>query len=160
MKTVIVYYSMSGNCEMIADKVAEAIGADVLRVEPKVAYPDHGAAKFLRGGASALKKDEPPLAPYEFDAAGYDRVILGMPVWAGRVTPPLRTFVVENADALRGKRIAAFVCSSGGADDKPLERLRELLGIERFEATASFVDPKTRPKEDNVRRLAEFIAEL
>ena len=83
-----------------------------------------------------------------------------MPVWPGRVTPPLRTFVVENADALRGKRIAAFVCSSGGADDKPLERLRELLGIERFEATASFVDPKTRPKEDNVRRLAEFIAEL
>ena len=160
MKTVIVYYSMGGNCALVCDKVAEAIGADVIRVEPQTAYPDHGAAKFLRGGSSALKKDEPPLKPYEFDADKYDRVIFGMPVWAGRVTPPLRTFIVENAAALAGKRFAAFVCSSSGSGEKPLARLAELLGAESFDATASLVDPKARPSEENDRRIARFCEEL
>ena len=121
----------------------------MLCVEPKEAYPDRGAAKFLRGGSSALKKDAPPLVPYEFDADGYDRVIFGMPVWAGRVTPPIRTFITENAEALRGKRFAAFACSSSGNAVKALERLAELLGVEKFEATASFIDPKTRPSAAN-----------
>ena len=160
MKTAIVYYSMGGNCALIAEKVAAAIGADAIRIEPKEAYPDRGAAKFLRGGSSALKKDEPELKAYEFDASAYDRVIFGMPVWAGRVTPPLRTFIAQNAEALRGKRLAAFACSSSGSAEKPLRRLAEVLGIERFEAEASFIDPKSRPSEENDRRLARFIEEL
>ena len=160
MKTAIVYYSMGGNCALIADKVAAAIGADAIRIEPMEAYPDRGAAKFLRGGSSALKKDEPELKAYEFDASAYERVILGMPVWASRVTPPLRTFIAQNAETLRRKRIAAFVCSSSGSGEKPLRRLAEALGIEGFEATASFVDPKDRPSEENDRRLARFIEEL
>ena len=160
MKTAIVYYSMSGNCALVAEKVAAAIGADVVRIEPVTAYPDRGAAKFLRGGSSALKKDAPPLKPYEFDASGYERVIFGMPVWAGRVTPPLRTFITENAEALRGKRYAAFVCSSSGDGAKPLARLCGLLGVERFEATASLVDPKARPNEENDAKIAQFIEQL
>ena len=160
MKTAIVYYSMGGNCALVADRIAGATGADVLRIEPKEAYPDRGASKFLRGGASALKKDEPELVPYEFDAANYERVIFGMPVWASRVTPPLRTFIVQNAESLRGKRIAAFVCSSSGSAEKPLARLAELLGIDGFEATASLVDPKDRPSEENEARIAKFVEEL
>lgn len=157
MKTAIVYYSMEGNCALVADKLAEALGADTLRIEPKKAYPDHGAGKFLRGGSSALRKDEPELVPYEFDASGYDRIIFGMPIWAGRVTPPLRTFIKENSEALRGKRFAAFACSSSGNAEKALAKLAELLGVESFEATASLVDPKTRPSAENDKRLAAFI---
>ena len=160
MKIAVVYYSMSGNCALIADRLAAGLGADTLRIEPVKAYPDRGASKFLTGGASALKKDTPELKPYTFDAAGYDLVVLGMPVWASRVTPPLRTFVEENAEALRGKRIAAFACSSGGGAAKPLARLAELLGVERFAAEASFVDPKVRPSAENDARLEEFIKAL
>ena len=32
MKTVIVYYSMSGNTKYVADKIAEKIDADIIRL--------------------------------------------------------------------------------------------------------------------------------
>ena len=42
MKTAIVYYSMSGNTKYAADKIAEKIEADIIRIEPEKAYPDKG----------------------------------------------------------------------------------------------------------------------
>ncbi len=46
MKKLIVYYSMLGNTEYAANKIAEATGADVLRIAPDKAYPDKGAKKL------------------------------------------------------------------------------------------------------------------
>ena len=45
MKTAIVYYSMSGNCEFAAKKIADITGADLIRIEPEKAYPDSGFKK-------------------------------------------------------------------------------------------------------------------
>lgn len=47
MKTAIVYYSMGGNTEFAAKKIADKIGADLIRIEPEKAYPDKGFKKFL-----------------------------------------------------------------------------------------------------------------
>ena len=88
---------MSGNTQYAAEKIAEATGADVLRIAPDKAYPDKGAKKFLWGGKSAVFGDKPKLLPYEFKAEEYDLVILGTPVWASNITPPLRTFVCDKA---------------------------------------------------------------
>ena len=65
MSTAIVYYSMLGNSEMIAEKMALKLGADVIRIEPDKAYPDKGAKKFLWGGKSAVMGERPVLKPYE-----------------------------------------------------------------------------------------------
>ena len=54
MKTVIVYYSMSGNTKYVADKIAEKLHADIIRIEPVKAYPNQGAQKFIWGGKSAV----------------------------------------------------------------------------------------------------------
>ena len=104
--------------------------------------------------------EKPKLQPYRFDAEKYDRVIIGFPVWAGRIAPPLRTFVEENRAALQGKRISAFACQSGSGAEKALNGLRELAGISDFEASAILIDPKDKPSEENVRRIAEFCAKL
>ena len=154
MKTVVVYYSMGGNVAWCAEKIAEKTGADVLRIEPEKAYPAHGFKKFLFGGKSALSAEAPKLAPYVFDAAAYDRVILGMPVWAGCVTPPMRTFIEENREALCGKSFAAFLCASGGAG-KVFDKTEELLGS-KLVAKVCLLDPKSRPKAENEEKLAAF----
>ena len=94
MKTAIVYYSMSGNTKYVADKIAEKLGADIIRIEPVKAYPDEGAKKFIWGGKSAVMGEKPVLQPYEFSLEKYDRIILGTPVWASTFTPPVRTFIL------------------------------------------------------------------
>ena len=67
MSTAVVYYSMLGNSEMVAEHIAGGLGADVIRIEPDKAYPDKGAKKFLWGGRSAVMGEKPILKPYEFD---------------------------------------------------------------------------------------------
>lgn len=106
MKTIIVYYSLEGNTEYAARVIAEQLGADLLRIEPTKSYPTGGFRKFFWGGKSAVMGETPELVSYSFQQASYGRVIFGFPVWAGNVTPPIRTFVKEND--LKGKSIAGF----------------------------------------------------
>ena len=158
MKTVIVYYSLEGNTAYAAEKAAELLGAELLRLFPKKAYPDSGFRKFLWGGKSALMAEKPPLEPYVFDAAAWDRVILAFPVWASNVAPPIRTFLAEND--LRGKRIAAIACQAGSGAEKAFRRLLDCTGAERLEAELILIDPKQRPSAENERKLREFCAGL
>ena len=119
MKAVIVYYSMGGNTAYTAQKIADRLDADLIRIRPVKQYPDRGIRKFLCGGKSAVMAETPALEPYAFQADLYDQVIIGFPVWAGTFAPPIRTFVKENGEALRGKPVSAFACQGGSGAEKP-----------------------------------------
>ncbi len=160
MGSIVVYYSLEGNTEYIAEKISEKLGADMLRIDPKKAYRDKGLGKFFWGGKSAMMAEKPELMPYMINFSIYERVIIGFPVWAGNFTPPIRTFIEENKDALKGKKISAFACQSGAGAVKALEKLRSDLGIEDFEATAVFIDPKEKPSEENKLKLDMFLQKL
>lgn len=160
MKTIIVYYSLGGNTELAAKQIAAKLNADLLRIAPEKAFPDSGFKKFLWGGKSAVMKEMPKLVPYTFDAAQYEQVIFGSPVWASSFAPPIRSFIEENRTALQGKRFSAFVCFSGGGDDKTLKKLREFLQIDTFAATLSLVDPKDKSSPDTEKRIADFCQKL
>ncbi|MBR6089743.1 MAG: hypothetical protein IKP86_07405 [Anaerolineaceae bacterium] len=156
MKTAIVYYSMSGNCEFTAKKIAERTGADLIRLEPEKTYPDSGFRKFFWAGKSAVMGETPALKPYEFDASKYDRIIFGFPVWASNPTPPIRTFIRDNGSAIRGKKLAAFTCYSGGGADKALEKLKKLLGTGSLEAELILIDPMTKNDPANEAEIERF----
>ena len=59
MKTVVVYYSMSGNVAYAAEKVAKETPADVVEIAPVHAYPSTGVKKFLWGGKAVMMGDAP-----------------------------------------------------------------------------------------------------
>ena len=159
MKTAIVYYSMSGNTKYVADKIAEKIGADIIRIEPVKAYPDKGAKKFIWGGKSAVMGEKPALQPYEFSIEQYDRIILGTPVWASNFAPPIRTLIKENPD-IHEKKIAVFTCFSGGGADKAIEKMKKYIGIEEFEAELILVDPKENRKVEDDEKIDVFCHRL
>lgn len=163
MKTAIVYYSMSGNTKYVADKIVDGIKAsgevDIIRIEPKKAYPAKGAKKFFWGGKSAVMGEEPALQPYEFNVEKYDRIIFGTPVWASTFVPPLRTFINENPE-VKDKKIAVFICFSGGGADKAIDKMKKYIGIEKFETELILTDPKDNVKEEDNVKIAEFCSAL
>ena len=160
MKAVIVYYSMGGNTAYAAQKIADRLDADLVRIRPVKQYPDRGIRKFLCGGKSAVMAETPALEPYAFQAEQYDTVIFGFPVWAGSITPPLRTFVRDNPEGLRGRRIAAFACESGSGAEKAFGKLRKCLGIDTLAARLVLIDPKDRPKPDTEEKIAAFCDQI
>ena len=160
MSTAIVYYSMHGNSEMVAEKIAAKLGADVIKIEPDKAYPDKGAKKFLWGGKSAVMGEQPVLKPYKFDADKYDSIILGFPVWASRPAPPINTFLSEQMSKLSGKKIAVFACQSGNGAEKAFERIKKMIGIESFAGTLILIDPKTKVNAENDKKIDSFCDKL
>ena len=158
MKTLIVYYTLEGNTHYAAKKIASLLDADVLRIKPVKTYPRKGFRKFLWGGKSAVMAETPELEPYTFDASAYDRIVFGFPVWAGNVTPPLRTFIKEND--LSGKRFAAFACQSGAGAEKTFEKLKTALGIRELDAELVLIDPKTKPDPINEKKISGFCGKL
>ena len=157
MKALVVYYSMGGNTEYAARKIAQRTGAELLRLEPEKAYPDRGLKKFLWGGKSAVMAEKPRLKPYRFEPGGYDLVVFGFPVWAGNVTPPVRTFLSEN-DPGAGL-YAAFACQSGSGAEKAFGKLKACLGHE-LARTLVLNDPKDRPDPEKDAQIEEFCGAL
>ena len=158
MRTAVVYYSLEGNTDFAAHKIAEATGADLVRLHPTKEYPRGGLRKFIWGGKSAMMAEAPNLEPYEFDATAYDLVILGFPVWASTIAPPIRTFLKQND--LSGLRVATFACQSAKGAEKAFTKLKECLNQHTLIAELVLIDPKEKPSEENDRKLQAFCAAL
>lgn len=160
MRTLIVFYSLEGNTAFAAEKISGILGAELLRLEPEKEYPHSGMKKFLWGGKSAVMGEEPSLKPYVFKGEDWDRVIIGFPVWAGTVAPPIRTFVKAHGGELAGRSVAVFACQSGSGAEKAFKKLAALLGRESFEAELVLIDPKAKPSAANEEKLAAFCRKL
>ncbi len=154
MKTAVVYYSLGGNVRYAAEKIAEALQAELVELVPEKAYPDKGFKMFFWGGKAATMKEKPKLLPYRFDAKDYDTVILCTPVWAGTMTPPLRTFLAEND--LQGKQIAAVTSSGGGSTERCFEQMKKAAGADSFAAVLSLVEPKNAPSAEKDAQILAF----
>lgn len=160
MKKAIVYYSMSGNTEYVANCIANKVDADLIKLVPKKEYPNKGLRKFLWGGKSAVMGDTPELEDYQFDSEKYDCIIFGTPVWASSFTPPIRTFIKENKEKLANKKIAVYICYMGGGADKAIEKLKNYLGIDGFQAELVLIDPKTTKTDEKTKQIDEFCKKI
>ena len=157
MKALIVYYSMGGNTEYVAKKIAQQIDADLLRLEPEKEYPSSGFKKFLCGGKSAVMAEKPKLKPYQFNADIYDMIVFGFPVWAGNITPPIRTFINDNN--LKAAQYAAYACQSGSGAEKAFSKLKECLGHD-LAKTMVLIDPKDKYDPAKDLQIDEFCQTL
>ena len=58
----------------------------------------------------------------EYPSSGFKKFL-----WAGNITPPIRSFIVQNRKELTGKRIAAVACQSGAGAEKAFHKLAEVF---------------------------------
>ena len=157
MNTAVVYYSLEGNTRYAAEKIAGELGADLIRLVPEKDYPTGKLSKYFRAGKGATFGEAPKLEAYRFDPDKYGLVILGTPVWAGTLAPPLRTFLRENK--LTGKGVALFACCSGGSTEKCFLQLEKSIGAYTRLSMLRLVDP-LRNKAAADESISAFCAEL
>ena len=113
MKTLVAYFTYSGNTERAAKAIASAVGADLFRIRPVVSYPDEYASCTRVAKTEKNTDARPALMKIptreEFDR--YDAVFLGYPIWWYDAPMPVYTFL-ENVD-LCGKLLVPFALSGG-----------------------------------------------
>lgn len=115
-KTLVVYFSCTGNTKALAENAAKALQADLFAIQPEQPYTREDLNyndKFTR--ATVEQNDaavRPKIANKVENMEKYDTVVLAYPIWWGQEPRILDTFM-ESYD-FSGKTLAA-ICTSGGS---------------------------------------------
>ena len=145
MKSVVIYYSYSGNMEEAANRASELTDADLIRITTKEEPKGKGFKAMLKGGHQALKGFKPIINVDGLDLSQYDTVILGTPVWAGTFAPAMRTFL-ENYP-FTNKKVFLMATSASGNAKKMIKNLETILENNAIVGAVSLRDPLTHPEE-------------
>ena len=118
MKSVFIYYSRSGNGDVVAKKLEDK-GFDIVKVSPKKALPKSLFFCMMAGGFLALTKHKAKLNDFHVNLDDYDQVYLGSPIWNGRLSAPMNAMLAKLDLA---NRDITFVLYAGGGEAKPAEK--------------------------------------
>jgi len=111
MKTIVVYYSLTGNTARICQAVAAALGADLAPIRAPLFKGK--AWTLFWGGFMSIMNFFPRIIGGPKDLSGYDLVVIGGQVWTGKLSLPLRAWLRQRPVL---PAAAAFVLTSGEPD--------------------------------------------
>lgn len=121
MKSLIVFYSGSGNNTALAYHIEKKLACDIEEIVPERKRTNFSI--LLDIAFNRL----PAVKPLQANLREYEMVILVAPVWNARMASPMRTFVKEYG---AGIEACAFISLCGGRDgqrQKIVDQLMELL---------------------------------
>jgi flavodoxin len=118
MKTLVAFYSRTGNTKKVAEKIAAKLNANVEEIIDK--KKRSGIFGWFGAAWDAAKKRFTVIET-KFNPEEYDLVIIGTPVWASDISPAVRTYI----NNYKLKNIALF-CTYGCSVGKTFESIEEL----------------------------------
>ncbi len=156
MRRLVVYYSLSGNTEDAAYKIAESLGADLLKLETVRAMPKSFTAQMIVGGGQVAFNHIPKLKAFDKDLDSYDEIILGSPIWNSKGVPAVNAFLKD--DKAAKKVTSLFFLSAGGDIEKGLEAITKQ--IPNLKNTVSLLDRKSEGSSENPAKITDFISRI
>lgn len=110
-KTLIAYFSWSGNTEALAGMIQETTGGDLFAMEPETPYTDDYNALLDQAQQEQADNARPALAAQVENWEQYDTIFVGYPNWWGDAPMIVLSFL-ESYDCT-SKTVVPF-CTSGG----------------------------------------------
>ena len=127
---LVVYFSATGTTKGVAEKLQEALNADIYEIVPAQPYTAADLNYNDRKSRTSIEMDDPKARPAIAgelpDLSGYDTVFIGYPIWWGDV-PRIVSNFVEQVD-LNGKTLAVFFTSGGSGLGSSMKHLEQQSG--------------------------------
>lgn len=147
-RKLVAYFSASGVTAKVAERLSEAIGADLYAIEPEVPYTKADLDWMDKKSRSTIEMNNPASRPAitgkRDNMNDYDTVFVGFPIW-WYVAPTIINTFLESYD-LTDKTIIPFATSGGSDMGKTNEKLlpsckgAKLLNGKVFKASVSGAD--------------------
>lgn len=131
-KTLVVYFSATGNTERVAEVIADTTGGELFELEPVVPYTDEDLnynddnSRVSQEYADESLRNVELVADTVDDWQDVERIYIGYPVWWGIAAWPVNTFV--EANDFTGKTVIPFCTSASSGLGDSGELLAELAG--------------------------------
>ncbi len=131
MKSIIVYYSYTGNTKKIAEEIQEKTHFDILEIKPVVPYSSNYQEVVDSEEHKIGEEEIIDIEEETINLDDYDRIILGTPVWWYTMAPAVRTFLYNHV--LDHKVIVPFITNGGwiGHTVKDIQRYAENATFEK-----------------------------
>ena len=111
MKTLLVYYSYTGQTKLIANKIQSKLDCDVVELKPTIPFSTDYQEIVDEYQNNESDKKCVEIEELNINLEEYDKVIIGTPVWWYSITPVLREFLSKYD--LSGKKIYLFATNAG-----------------------------------------------
>ena len=155
MKILTVYYSRSGNTRKVAEAISKAIISDLEDItEPR---GREGPIGWLRSGREATGEMTASINQLKRDPASYDLLIVGTPIWGGKLSSPVRAYLTQVAG--KTKRIAYFVTMMGNEDSVTYAAMEKIAGHPIATLSITQDEQKSSAYLDKVTKFTETLRE-
>lgn len=146
-KTLVVYYSATGNTKNVAETIAQVTGGDLFEIEPKEPYTDddldwtNDDSRVSREHEDESSRDVELTSTEVPDWDSYDTVYIGYPIWWGIAAWPVDGFV--KANDFTGKTVVTFCTAASSGIGQSGDLLEKMAGTgnwisgERFRSGAT-----------------------
>jgi len=122
MNNLVLFYSRSNRTKIVATKIAEELNCDkeeIIDLKNRI-----GILGWIIAGKDAIQKKLTEIKPITKNLDSYEQIIIGTPVWAGNITPAIRTFVKNYYKKFKK---VIFFCTMASSGDKNIFKELELL---------------------------------
>ena len=140
MKKLFIYYSRTGNGDIVADSLKGK--ADIRKIETKEPIPKSFFFSMMVGGFKGGIGYKDKLYDYDKDISKYDEIIIGSPIWNGGISAPINR-VLDDID-FKDKKISFIFWSGSGTSPKATEKVNKLFGDVTI---INLQEPKSNKKE-------------
>ena len=119
-KTLVVYYSYTGNCREIVTTLTSQIQADVLEIQPAEKGQKYEANNYALGTQllNAIKANPndagsyPAIDPVATSLDDYETIIIVTPLWWSQMAANMQTYLFNYGPQMAGKNVGLIVSSA------------------------------------------------
>lgn len=156
MKSAIVYYSYTGNTHRVVHLIIGILkqkGEDAIPVRIR---PLKEETNFFVQCAGAFFSKKPELYRTLLNLKGFDRIIVGSPVWAFKPAPAINTFL-DKCNSLDGMEAVCFVTyGSGTGKESALRVIKSALERKGARNTKTISFQQNQPDEECRKELLKI----
>ena len=158
-KTLIVYYSATGNTEEVAERLAENLNADTFEIVPSDPYTDDDLDWTDDNSRVSREYNDESLRNVELETTTvpnwdtYDTVLIGYPIWWGIAAWPVNSFV--EANDFTGKTVIPFCTSSSSGLGQSGDLLEDTAGTGTWQEGHRF---SSNPSDDDITDFVNSIS--
>lgn len=131
-KTLVVYFSASGNTKAVSEYIAQAANADTFELVPVEPYTDDDLNWTVDGSRVNKEHDDESLRDIKLEKTTlenwdeYDTIFVGYPIWWGIAAWPVDNFIKEND--FSGKTVIPFCTSTSSGMGESGTLLSQMAG--------------------------------
>ena len=135
MKSLVVYYSLTGKTKLVAQLIAEALNATL--VEIKETKPRKlGPSLYAIGGFAATMNRGSKINPIDVDLKQHETIFIGSPIWNSRPAPAINSFIYQTN--FEGRSIIPFFAMAGDNSEKALANITAKIEKNQGKVAGSF----------------------